>query len=350
MANPQIPLTTYRHALRGALGEFRDKTPFKGLLDEADLVEVAACVAYHVEEGVRLYPEVIFCSSIDEVARRAPNSHFIQIGNDSDISSGIKKALKKLSPLTSRDWLILIEITKGNVRVGIFNPSPSPVSLDFGSALEAEAEFAPPVIRVSRPCEDIVRFYAPIAGDILISFSHKEITAKDLAPNAALLAEEILGGAESNAASASAKTFLKRSLDYALQQCHGALICVLSDQAIPAYLSNGILLQPPIDFTKLTAQFLANDENNEVKGRPFVHFDLVAGIIAFDGVVVFSRAGHLLAYNCILDLSVEKQPQKNLGGSRRAAFSMLKQQVGSRATGGPTSQRGMSHGVGPEWR
>ena len=322
-------ITTYRHALRGALADFVDKTPFKKILDAADLVEVAACVAYHVEEGIRLYPEVIVCIDIQDLSRQAPNSQFIEIGSDTEPTTGIRKALKKLSPLTSRDWVIVLERNKTGIRFGVYNPSPSPVSVDFGASLETNGDENFPVIRISRICEDVVRFFSPGAGETLLSFSHKEITEKDLAPNASRLAEAIILGAPKTASTSSATTYLKRTLEYSLQQCHGALICVVHDDGpLPPLLANGIRLTPPIDFIRLTSQFLQSDENNEIKGRPFVYFDLIAGIIAFDGVTVFSRNGKLVAYNCILDLSAHSTPQKNLGGSRRAAYAMLKSELG----------------------
>jgi hypothetical protein len=321
-------LATFRYHLKGLLGDYIDKTSFKGILAADDLLEIAAGVVYHVEEGKRLYPEVVVCGDIDVLMKQqAPNSQYLQMGVADSARLGVPKALKKLSPLTSRDWLILLEVRHGKCRFGIFNPSPSPLTLGVATMLQDGP--AGPFIRVTSPCEDIVQIASPEAGTRLISFSHKEIGKGQLEPNAETLATCILSGCGGVKHVDSAKTYVKRVLESALQRCHGALICVVEDESqLPDVLASGIMITPPIDFMEMVSSFSKNDENNELKGRPFLFFDLVSGIISFDGVCVFSVTGKMLGYNFILNLDQAKSGSDSLGGSRKTAFKLLCTYVG----------------------
>ncbi len=253
-----MELITYRHSVRGALEGFLEKTKFKGLLHSDGMIEIAASVARHQEEGVQFFPTVFICADAVAFLKHAPGGEMYVLGENSDIRQGMITAMKKSLPLTSRDWNVIVEVKDGRCRFGVFKASSVPTALGLETTyFVGETTSLPAAIQVSSARPSVVVFRSDCGESLTVCFTHDEVQAENLVHPSDSLADVILSGVEDGSLKARTKAFLLKVIENALKGSHGTLVCVLDKKwaseelELPAMLRDGIRIRPPIDFTAL---------------------------------------------------------------------------------------------------
>lgn len=327
-------LVTYRDSVRGALEAFVEKTPFKSLIRSDALIEIAANVAFHAEEGVAMHPEVFLCQCIDSFRKLSPDGAVYLVGEDDDILRAIKRALKKCSPLTSRDWDILIELTPNKCRYGIFRSSSVVTSLTLGSTYFSTGDQSTtPSIQVTRVRSSIVELRSSCGQDLKICFSHDEVDQSNLNSLQQGLTESILEKVHEDQTKEGARSFLSKLLKHAFQNSHGTLICVIDkdlvdSDSVPELLKDCVRLEPSINLVSEVEKLRQSEGNIESSCSPISYYDLIRGILAFDGITVFSNDGRLVYYNSFVALQEPASGSEN-HGARKRAFTALTSHLGN---------------------
>jgi hypothetical protein len=123
-----------------------------------------------------------------------------------------------------------------------------------------------------------------------------------------------------------AKTFMEKTIRSALNSCHGTIIAVLSKNKPPSYLSDGVILQRPLDISAAVEKFLGGDIEAEHVLNAIA--SLVKGMISSDGITAFDSKGRLVAYNCFIASPNRIAGKVVVGGARTRAFEALATKVG----------------------
>lgn len=329
-------IITYRHSVRGALDEFIESTKFKHFLRSDALIEIAASVAQHHEEGVAIYPEVFICADTTAFSKHSPDGQVYFVGESSDICAGVTAAMKKCAPLTSRDWDIIVEVNSNDhCRFGVFRSSSVPTSLGLEATYFDTSEVElPAAIYVTCPRPSVVIFKSDCGKSVTVCFGHKEIAPENLIPPAELLAESILDQVSDQNLKHATHTFLVKVLRHALRACHGTLICVVdrkwaNKDTMPKLLIDGVKLNPHIDFPSAIATLRSSSGNLESACSPLSYYDLLRGMLSFDGITVFSNDGRVISYNTFVHSPSPKGKRRDeLQGARKRAYSVLEQHLG----------------------
>jgi hypothetical protein len=330
------PIITYRHSVRGALDEFIEKTKFKGVLRSDALIEIAASVAQHQEEGIALFPQVYVCSDANAFSKHAPDGEIHFVGQSQNVRDGVALAMKKCAPLTSRDWDIIVQVNSANhCRFGIFKPSCVPTSLSLETTyFDAQAETLPAAILVTSPRPSVVTFRSDCGKAVTVCFGHDEIVAEALMPPAELLAKVILNKVNDHTLRDASNTFLTKILRHALRACHGTLICVVDSRwaksgTLPKLLEDSVQLDPPVDFPAAIAELRNSSGNLEAACGPLSYYELLRGMLSFDGITIFSNDGRVIAYNGFVHAPSPKGKRRDeMQGARKRAFSVLENHLG----------------------
>jgi hypothetical protein len=330
-----MPIISYRHSVRGALDEFLEKTKFKGLLRSDAVIEVAASVAQHHEEGVALYPEVYICSDATTFRKQAPDGELYFVGESSNIREGVKRAMKKCTPLTSRDWDIIIEVNRAGCRFGIFKSSSVATSLSLEATyFGADIDTLPAAIRVSCNRPSIVTFRSDCGKSLTVCFNHDEVLDEDLLSSAEVLSTEILSALQDQPLRQATHAFLVKVLRHSLKGSHGSLICIVDKKwghaaKLPTLLADGVIIEPSIDIPRAISNLRASSGNHESICSPLSYYDLVKGMLSFDGITVFSNDGRIIAYNVFVHAPPPKATRRDeIQGARKRAFTVLQSKLG----------------------
>ena len=298
------------------------------------MIEVAAGVARHQEEGARLYPDVYICTDLDLFIRQAPNGEFYLLGESSDARAAVPRAVKKCAPLASRDWDIVIEVRRADCRFGIFRSSSVPASLSLAKTYFGEAEGSvTPAIMVTSPKPSIVTFRSDCGQTLHLNFSHDEISQHDLSVPSDSLVACILEQVLDTALRSATHTFLEKVFRFALKGSHGTLVCVIDKKwtsgILPSFLRDGVRVVPCIDLPKAIAACQLKAAGAETVCAPISYYELLKGMLSFDGITVFSNDGRVIAYNVFVHAETpSNKSQDEMQGARKRAYSALVRKLG----------------------
>lgn len=329
------PIVTYRHSVRGALDEFIEKTKFKGLLRSDAMIEIAASVARHHEEGVQLFPQVYICENTEEFRKQVPDGELYMLGESSDVRQGVTKAMKKCSPLVSRDWEIIIEVNAKGCRFGIFKSSSVPTALSLETTyFSGELDTLPAAIRVSCKRPSVVTFRSDCGKSLTVCFTHDEVSAESLISPADQLAEHILTEVRDEPLREATSVFLVKIFQQALKGSHGTLVSVVDkkwadEKQLPQLFADGVKLVPCVDIVGAVRNLRGSSGNLEAICAPLSYYELVRGMLTFDGITVFSSDGRIIAYNVFVNApSTTSLPRDQISGARKRAFDVLRDNLG----------------------
>ena len=186
---------------------------------------------------------------------------------------------------------------------------------------------------VTSPRPAIVTFQSDCGQILHLNFSHDEISEVDLVVPSDSLLDCILDRVSDGALRRATHTFLQRVFRFALKHSHGALVCVVDKKwtsgTLPSFLKDGIPILPCIDFPEAIAACHAKAAGAEAICRPLSYYELLKGMLAFDGITVFSNDGRLIAYNVFVHSNVEKtKTQAEMQGARKRAFGAMAKKLG----------------------
>jgi len=312
---------TFRSGLLGGVTDFCSDTGL-ALATPENLVELIVLLARYQEEGVELKPKVYLFGDIDSNIQMLPHGEKLKIGFISHTPEGLKKALKKCAPLSKDGWAIyLSNANAGQCEYGLFSGSSSPVSMDIDQVILDNDE-TNKVVRLYQLASSCVELQSNSSGTINVFLNHR----RDTSEPPLKYFDNLIHAISSKIPDASIETtknYLSKTIFEALDDSHGCIVAVATDQIPPAYLANdGTTFEQPINFVDLIEKVQENVIKENVLSNKNA---LVKGMFNTDGIILFDSTGQLLGYNYFVNLPT----QDNLnGGARKRAFSSLKDKVG----------------------
>ncbi len=291
------------------------------------LVNFISQMGNYEEEGQKIRPQLLFTSDINIISRALPNSYTINMFDD-ETETMFAQRMKSLSSFCKNEWTIYINVKENLISYGIIKTCNSikdntlETFLLTNETLKEKPKFYAflvyPLnsytvtlksvknsilnINFSLETRKVVSWREEISEFIDASFSKLRTTKKKL--------KEI-------------KTMFTNIFDRALKNINGA-ICVVVDKDYvdKGFLSDGIWLKEPIEFSKL---FLQTKSYNEQKLLSVS--ELFIAMLNYDGITVVDNLGRIRAYNCFVETSMNNE--KNiLGGARkRATYTIINSKV-----------------------
>lgn len=314
---------TFRAHLLGSVNDFCDAAALGALGRPAVVVELVVALARYVEEGRKLHPDVYLLGSLHNTLKLLPGSTVQVVGTAPASGDFVRQSLKKCAPLASGGWRVFLELNEDKVTYGLFHGDLNPIAVPIDEALFSAADPSLSVVRVHQLADDCVEIRNSRGHRHNIYLSNKRET--DPSPNRFL--EALVDSICSEVAPAlkeSVQTYLGRTLEESLRESHGCLVAVARRTKPPAFLRDGIRLDPPISISE-QVQHALRDSRAEAELR--ATSALIGGMFRSDGIVLFSNRGLLLGYNCFV-----KQPANAkgpaVGGARRRAYEALCARVG----------------------
>jgi hypothetical protein len=122
----------------------------------------------------------------------------------------------------------------------------------------------------------------------------------------------------------STTSYLRTALNSALRGGHGALVAV-TEGSVPPELADSVPFDVPLNLLNaVEAHSVAPDA--DTLGRLLAYNELLHGVLATDGISVFSTDARLLVHNAFVqqrhDAAVA--PRTLVGGARRRAYEVLR--------------------------
>ncbi len=313
---------TFRTHLAGSVNDFCEASGMQPLVRPNTLAELIVTLARYKEEGARLTPEIYLCTDVEQVLHLIPEHEIVYIGNTTLSEDFIGKVLKRCATLAIDGWCIFVEGKGENIRFGVFRDSGSPLSVPIAETLLSSGDGSIKLVRAYQIAEDCVEIRNHIGETYNVFLSHKkesELPPTEFAQNLVQIICERCPVGERE----PVMTYLSRCLSRALAECHGTLIAVCPAHTVPKLLTDGVILEAPIDFLAKVRQA------QKTRIMPYSLLSasaLLTGMIGSDGIVVFTRDARLLAYGCFIKYS--NKAGRAAGGGRRRAFDTLTARLG----------------------
>jgi len=278
------------------------------------------------EEGVKLKPTLILTSNIKEVFKQIPQGYILELFEDED-EAFFNARLKSLLAFSKHEWVVFVDIKHDKYTYGICKTLNSVKEKSFTqlaltnevlqqknaegnlSLIVIEAFSASMVtlktldnkllnINLSLSAHPTQNFDEVIEDFVNASFAKLRTTKRKL--------KEI-------------KTLYQNIFYSAFKNIHGA-ICVVVDKDYEdkGFLSDGIWLKKPIEFSKL---FLQSKSYNEAKLMSIS--ELFIDMLNYDGITVVDNAGRIRAYNVFVETNVNRVKTIVGGARKRAAYTII---------------------------
>lgn len=304
--------------------------PFSARFGEMDstaaaiLLEAVVNVSNFKEEGQPLAPVVFLTTDLGELLKVVHGASPVSVGQGVADEATARMALKSCIPLgEGRQWAVYLHLTGGVVQYGVFCTDRSPLRVTSFEALRLSKDSSG-IVGITRLGENLVEICAGHGMQQYLDFSG----ASDLTTHPGKIIREFARAVTKDSAPElrqQFEAFFYRIGVEIFSGAHGVLAAVQdANKPQPQFLADGIWLNEPVNIgmhSNKDATFL------------LAHSDLMRRMMTMDGIVVFSSAGCLLAYNCFIREQVVGPPSRSTpGGARRRAYEILASQVGSALT------------------
>ena len=285
---------------------------------------------YHLstyeEESVKIKPEIYITNNINVLAKTIPNCYKITIFHDAD-TRNFNLRLKAIMCFCKNDWQLYISIAENNVEYGIVKvlssiKDKSLFQLTFNE-YKTTLQNKISLINVNVVNGGMLVLNGINDNKVTISFNLNNISEFNWDAMIAKFIEAIT--TKINTKSARKLQDIRNLYNNVFQKLfkglHGTICLVVDKDFVDTkgFLSDGIWLKEPVEFSKL---FLQSKNFSEFRLTSYA--DLLTTMLNYDGITIIDNAGRVRAYNVFVE-SNQKASEKIVGGARkRAAYTLLK--------------------------
>ena len=297
------------------------------------VTNLVSLLAAYTEEGVPLSPAVFLCNSIFELLQRAGVGEHVALGEGLQTSTAAKVILKAAGGLCGENWKIYVQRSEDGATCGfgVFCGANDPSSMSVDEVLLADAEPGFPIIRITQSATNKVEVRSNAGQSIEFRFN-ADVDVYNLDP-----ASDVAGLAGAIAVSVGNQrqefcAYVERLITSALKRSHGALLVVLPPGAseLPTILEDGVRLAPALDLYQRFRLHLDEGKTAASVSKLQTANELVAGLIASDGITVFTGSGQVIGYRAFIHS--EASASHSDGGARTRAFHALANHLGPHLT------------------
>jgi hypothetical protein len=283
-------------------------------------------IGNYEEEGVKLKPNIIITNNIKEVIKAVPNSYVLTLFEDDD-ETLFNARMKSMLAFSKHDWIAFVNIKAEKFTYGICKTLNSIKEKGFTQiAMNSD------ILKVKSQNNELSLVLLEAFSPTLIML--KGLSGKRLNVNLSLTTisshsfEEVIKEFV-NASFSKLRTTPKKLkeikilyeniFESAFKNIHGA-ICVVIDKDYEdkGFLSDGIWLKEPIEFSKL---FLQSKSYNETKLLAIA--ELFIDMLNYDGMTVVDNAGRIRAYNVFVETNLNRVKTIVGGARKRAAYTII---------------------------
>jgi len=283
-------------------------------------------ISSYEEEGVKLKPTLILTNHIHEVIRAVPQSYMLTLFDDDD-ETFFNARMKSLLAFSKHDWVVFIDIKEDKFTYGICKTLNSIKEKSFTQiALNSD------ILKVKHEKKELSLVQLEAFSTSLITL--KSISKKRLNINLSLTTinsqsfEEVIKEFVHESFSKlrttqkklkEIKILYENIFESAFKNIHGA-ICIVVDKDYEdkGFLSDGIWLKEPIEFSKL---FLQSKSYNEAKLVSIA--ELFIDMLNYDGITVVDNLGRIRAYNVFVETNLNRVKNIVGGARKRAAYTVI---------------------------
>ena len=291
------------------------------------LINFIPSMGNYEEEGVKIRPSLLFTNDINAICKAIPNSYKVTMFND-ESEAMFAQHMKSLSVFCKSEWVMFVNIKDGIYSYGIIKANNSikeknlEMLLEDSVSLKEKPKFfgflVYPInsftitlksikngrlnINFQLETKKVSSWREEIAEFVDASFSKLRTTRKKL--------NEI-------------KTMFTNIFDRALKDINGT-ICVVVDKDYvdKGFLSDGIWLTEPIEFSKLFLQSKSYNEHKLISVS-----ELFISMLNYDGITVIDNLGRIRAYNCFVETSMNNEKNIIGGARKRAAYTIINTKI-----------------------
>jgi hypothetical protein len=321
-----------REYLQGNLTDFAEGCGMPELVTASTLTSLVVALADLREEGTVLIPEVYLCDDLDATLKLLPVKETIAIGKQVQAPQAIAEALKKCAPLANAGWCIYIARSTDHYSFGLFRGSLNPISISVDQTLLSEPRQTLPLVMLTRTATGCVELrnhkgeiYSMLLNDKPASSPPPQAYTKELV---ALICKDV-----DDETREAFRTYLEKTIRTALNSCHGTIIAVVKGRNVPRFLSDGVVLQAPVDVASAVKEILETNSDDGAQHKLTAISTLVRGMISSDGITIFNKVGCLIGYNCFIASPNKVAGKVVIGGARTRAYEALKAKVGKQIEG-----------------
>ena len=324
---------TLRSAVIGEINDLLNDEGISCSYSQNILTYLAGALNDYREEGIELSPTIIFCESIEQIAKILPGGVSYQIGS-SQLSTALGQAiLKDCATLSGINWHIYIERTNANeLRYGVFSYTQLPTSITLKDILAvAKENFSIIVRQVSSKAVEIIGRHG---GHIILAFSTLREKPKINSDPVDLFAEACCKNIVAEFRSSEMCIYFVRLISRCLASSHGTiLLCAKLNQFnLIEELKDVVRLEPHLNFASVFANYITTP-NAESFLRLQANEELLQGFMRSDGIVIFDDSAGVIAFRAFFrgGAGGSTGVTNVTGGARRRAFEGLKGLIGSHA-------------------
>lgn len=278
------------------------------------------------EEGVKLKPNIFFTNNIKDVMRAVPQSYHITLFEDND-ETHFNARMKSLIAFSKHDWNIFVNIEHEKYTYGVCKTLNSIKEKSFlHTALNSE------ILKTKHQNGDHFLFLLEAFSSHLISLRSIAGSRLNISLSLSTVSTKSFEEVIKDFVDASfsklrttpkklkeIKTLYQNIFESAFKNIHGA-ICVVVDKEYEdkGFLSDGIWLKEPIEFSKLFLQTKSYSES-----KLLAISELFIDMLNYDGITVVDNAGRIRAYNVFIEANLNRVKAIVGGARKRAAYTII---------------------------
>lgn len=319
-----------RAPLQGEIADFLRLSNVSCVYTEELVRDITCLLMSYREEDIPLFPEVFVIPSHEALLSIAPGTHRVIIGRNVEMKSAAEKILKDCATLAVRGWAIyVIKTSEQLAEFGLFR------ALTHSFAISAEETMATnqsdsPCILIRNRGRSVVELCNAKNQRLTVSFTSAPASESPFKSHVETFSSVVTAGIPEGQRG-NFEQYLTRLLTEKLQHCHGTLLAAHQPPTgllAPEPLNSGVWLTEPLCLYE--AHRNARDSNDAPSLASLIATEaLLEGMIASDGVVVFSTRGSVLGYRIFLKpTEAERKSMPDEGGGRRRTYALMKSRLG----------------------
>jgi hypothetical protein len=318
-----------RNSLQGELLDFLKSSGFESVRTTELVRDLTCLLASYREEDVLLYPVVFLLPSAGSVAFLAPGTQRIKVG-EIRLNDGAESILKKCATLARGGWgIYVVDSGKEVGEYGVFRASTHSFAVNAEESMHEEIAEKSQIVLIRNRGRLVVELRNSKGESFTASFNSATASEPTFAKHVLIFANAACADINDEIKTDYIQYF-RRLFTNVLQHCHGTLLAAYSSKIseVPESIKDCVWLDPRVDLAS-THRAAVEAKNAESLATLQAYEELLRGMIASDGVVVFGTDGSILAYRAFLKpTESEKKDLVEKGGGRRRTYALMQQRLG----------------------
>lgn len=295
------------------------------------VVELVVRLSHYSEEGLAYTPLFFITDDLNAALATVQGCDPLFIGKELGGVEAARAALRSCAPLgEGRRWALFGLVGDEGVTYGLFRPESSPLRF---TSFELLRRATPGVMRASlvglvQLRTGVVEVRSVSGQGHYFDFSGSPSEATEPGSVVRQFVTATTSSADEEVRAQLQAFYYRLGVDI-LTGDQGALAAVIAaDAPPPAFLSDGIWLDSPLDLAPWVVRDNAVSTGEGAQAL-FAYAQLIRRMTMMDGITVFSADGRVRAYGCFLrEAAGASVSTYVVGGARRRAYDVLRAHIG----------------------